>query len=171
MKKMIWAFLLAFLLGIPALAEDWEDEWLFVDLSGESLVSYNAVKWNFPVDIADMDPELIVLVNKSMFLDKKYEPAGLVKMKSLKLDKQGKKRPYESKFVNLTTWFTAVKPFERGLFDNLQRMQFEDAMLYVPREYDKVLSQCYGDYMKLPPADQQIAHHYYTAYLLEDEQA
>ena len=89
MKKMIWAFLLAFLLGIPALAEDWEDEWLFVDLSGESLVSYNAVKWNFPVDIADMDPELIVLVNKSMFLDKKYEPAGLVKMKSLKLDKQG----------------------------------------------------------------------------------
>ena len=89
MKKMIWAFLLAFLLGIPALAEDWEDEWLFVDLSGESLVSYNAVKWNFPVDIADMDPELIVLVNKSMFLDKKYEPAGLVKMKSLKLDKLG----------------------------------------------------------------------------------
>ena len=89
MRKMIWAFLLAFLLGIPALAEDWEDEWLFVDLSGESLVSYNAVKWNFPVDIADMDPELIVLVNKSMFLDKKYEPAGLVKMKSLKLDKQG----------------------------------------------------------------------------------
>ena len=89
MKKMIWAFLLVLLLGIPALAEDWEDEWLFVDLSGESLVSYNAVKWNFPVDIADMDPELIVLVNKSMFLDKKYEPAGLVKMKSLKLDKQG----------------------------------------------------------------------------------
>ena len=89
MKKMIWAFLLAFLLGIPALAEDWEDEWLFVDLSGESLVSYNAVKWNFPVNIADMDPELIVLVNKSMFLDKKYEPAGLVKMKSLKLDKLG----------------------------------------------------------------------------------
>ena len=89
MKKMIWAFLLAFLLGIPALAEDWEDEWLFVDLSGESLVSYNVVKWNFPVDIADMDPELIVLVNKSMFLNKKYEPAGLVKMKSLKLDKQG----------------------------------------------------------------------------------
>ena len=83
------ALLLALLLVLPALAEDWEDEWLFVDLSGESLVSYNAVKWNFPIDMMDMDPELIRMVNKNMFLDKNYEPDGLVKMKSLKLDKQG----------------------------------------------------------------------------------
>ena len=89
MMKRMAAFLLVLLLTIPALAEDWEDEWLFVDLSGESLVSYNAVKWNFPVDIADMDPELVLMVNKSMFLDKNYVPDGLVKMKSLKLDKQG----------------------------------------------------------------------------------
>ncbi len=89
MVKRMAALLLALLLTIPALAEDWEDEWLFVDLSGESLVSYNAVKWNFPVDIADMDPELIIMINKSMFLDKAYVPDGLVKMKSLKLDKQG----------------------------------------------------------------------------------
>ena len=86
-----------------------------------------------------------------------------------KLDQQGKQRPYESEYVNLTTWFTAVKPFKRELFDQVERMQFEDAMLCVPSRYDEILKQCYGDYMKLPPADQQIAHHYYTAYLLEDE--
>ena len=91
MKMMLraLAMLLALMMPLLVLAEDWEDEWLFVDLSGESLVSYNAVKWDFPVDIADMDPELVLMVNKSMFLDKNYVPDGLVKMKSLKLDKQG----------------------------------------------------------------------------------
>lgn len=86
-----------------------------------------------------------------------------------KLDKQGKKRPYESKFVNLTVWYTSVRrPFERAWFEEIVRMQFEDAMLCVPAHYDEILKRCYGDYMKLPPEDQQIAHHYYTAYLKED---
>ena len=91
MKKILpaLALLLALMLTLPALAEDWDEEWLFVDMSGEELVTYNAAPWSFPVAIEDMDPELIRLVNKSMFLDKKYEPDGLVKMKSLKLDKQG----------------------------------------------------------------------------------
>ena len=88
-----------------------------------------------------------------------------------KLDQQGKQRPYESEYVNLTTWFTAVKPFKRDLFEQVERMQFEDAMLWVPSRYDEILKQCYGDYRKLPPEDQQIAHHYYTAYLLEEEKA
>lgn len=88
-----------------------------------------------------------------------------------KLDTRGKKHPYESKYVNLTVWATNVGPFEKELFDDLTRMQFEDAMLCVPVRYDEVLKQCYGDYMKLPPEDQQIAHHYYTAYLLENEKA
>lgn len=86
MKRFL-ALLLLLALTCPALAE--EDEWLFFDLSGEDVDVINVVQWDFPVDIAAMDPELIRLVNKSMFLDKKYEPDGLVKMKSLKLDKQG----------------------------------------------------------------------------------
>lgn len=86
-----------------------------------------------------------------------------------KLDARGKSRPYESKYVNLTVWSTTVRrPFERAFFEELTRMPFEDAMLCVPSRYDEVLRQCYGDYMKLPPDDQQIAHHYYTAYLKED---
>lgn len=86
-----------------------------------------------------------------------------------KLDARGKKCPFESKYVNLTVWSTSVRrPFERAYFDELIRIPFEDAMLCVPSHYDEVLKQCYGDYMKLPPEDQQIAHHYYTAYLKED---
>ena len=35
----------------------------------------------------------------------------------------------------------------------------------VPKEYDKILTELYGDYMVLPPKDKQIAHHNYKIYL------
>ena len=86
-----------------------------------------------------------------------------------KLDAIGKACSYdESSYVNLTIWDTSVKPFKKELFASVERMQFEDAMLCVPSRYDEILTQCYGDYMKLPPEDQQVAHHYYTAYLKEE---
>ena len=87
MKRLI-ALLMLLAMLLPAAAEE-EDDWLFVDLSGDMVVSYNAVKWDFPVDIADMEPDLIYMVNKSMFLDEDFTPKNLVKMKSIKLDKEG----------------------------------------------------------------------------------
>ena len=86
--KSLLALLLIAAMMIPVAAEE-EDDWSFVDLSGEMLISYDNVDWIFPVDIMDMDPALIILVNKSMFLDKSYKPDDLVDMKSLKLDKNG----------------------------------------------------------------------------------
>ena len=87
MKRLI-ALLMLLAMMLPVAAEE-EDDWLFVDLSGDMVVSYNAVKWDFPVDIADMEPDLIYMVNKSMFLDEDFTPKNLVKMKSIKLDKEG----------------------------------------------------------------------------------
>ena len=87
MKRLI-ALLMLLAMLLPAAAEE-EDDWLFVDLSGDMVVSYNAVKWDFPVDIADMEPDLIYMVNKSMFLDEDFTPKNLVKMKSIKQDKEG----------------------------------------------------------------------------------
>ncbi len=91
MKKLpkLLALLLALTLPLTILAEEVGEEWLFVDISGETLVSYNSVPWNFPIDMMDMDPDLVVLANKSMFLDKNFVPDDLVKMKSLKLDDEG----------------------------------------------------------------------------------
>ena len=88
MKKWLAVLLLVSLL-VPAYAEDWEDEWLFVDLSGEELVEYNATPWDFPIALEHMDPDLIRLVNKSMFLADDFKPSDLVKMKKLKLDEVG----------------------------------------------------------------------------------
>ena len=87
MKRLI-AMLMLLAMMLPVAAEE-EDDWLFVDLSGDMVVSYNAVQWDFPVDIADMEPDLIYMVNKSMFLDEDFTPKNLVKMKSIKLDKEG----------------------------------------------------------------------------------
>ena len=90
MKKagyLLLALLLA--LGLTAGAEGLEEEFSFMDIPGASVVSYNNVVWDFPIDVMDMDPDLVILVNKEMFLSKDFVPDELVTMKSLKLDDEG----------------------------------------------------------------------------------
>lgn len=89
MRKLSALLALLLVLCVPVLAEEEEDDWSFMDLSGEQIISYDDVTWNFPVDLTDMDPEFIRLVNKHMFLEKSYEPDDLVAMKALKLDADG----------------------------------------------------------------------------------
>ena len=87
-----------------------------------------------------------------------------------KLDAMGKQYSYDDcEYVNLTIWDIYVKPLKKEWFDSVERMQFEDAMLCVPGRYDEILTQIYGDYMQLPPEDQRIAHHFYTAYLCDGD--
>lgn len=43
-------------------------------------------------------------------------------------------------------------------------LPFEDLDVLAPKEYDRWLTQVYGDYQKLPPADQQIPHHHIHAF-------
>ena len=89
--KRLTSLLLALLMLLcaAAQAEEEEDDWSFMDISGEKIVTYNDVPWDFPVDLMDMEPELIRLVNKHMFLEKAFEPDDLVTMKALKLDADG----------------------------------------------------------------------------------
>lgn len=46
----------------------------------------------------------------------------------------------------------------RELFP-LISVKFEDLTLNVPKEYVKILVELYGDYMKLPPIEDQKSHH------------
>ena len=89
MKKLLSLLLMLAMLPCAFAEEEMEDEWLFIDLSGEQIVTYDSVPWDFPVDLSDMEPELVYMVNKSMFLDKAFKPDDLVDMKKLKLDADG----------------------------------------------------------------------------------
>ncbi|MBQ8849455.1 MAG: LicD family protein [Clostridia bacterium] len=46
-------------------------------------------------------------------------------------------------------------------------LEFEGIQVSAPKEYDKWLTQVYGDYMKLPPKEKRVPHHYVAAVDLE----
>ncbi|KMK78304.1 LicD family protein [Alkalihalobacillus pseudalcaliphilus] len=48
---------------------------------------------------------------------------------------------------------------EREEFYNVILGEFEGMEFPIPRNYDKVLRNLYGDYMKLPPLKEQVPHH------------
>ena len=43
-------------------------------------------------------------------------------------------------------------------------MPFEDKIVWAPIGYEQFLTQFFGDYMQIPPKEQQIAHHYFNAF-------
>ena len=46
----------------------------------------------------------------------------------------------------------------RKIYDNLTNYSFEDIELKGPKQFDVVLHQMYGEYMKLPPENKRISH-------------
>lgn len=57
--------------------------------------------------------------------------------------------------------------YPQEIFKGRMLFPFEDGMFYGPKEYDRLLKQIYGDYMKLPPKEKQISHHEYVQYWKE----
>ena len=45
------------------------------------------------------------------------------------------------------------------MFEETIEAEFEGKMYPVPKEYDVILTQLYGDYMQLPPAEKQVNPH------------
>ena len=91
MKHKCLAMVMALLLAaLPALGED-DPEISIEDTAGIiiEVVAYDDVCWNFPIDLSDMDPELIRLANKHVLLPKDFVPDDLVVMKTRKQDKDG----------------------------------------------------------------------------------
>ena len=49
--------------------------------------------------------------------------------------------------------------FRRSWLGEPRRVPFEGVLLPVPADTDATLKVCYGDYMTLPPKEQQMSHH------------
>ena len=57
----------------------------------------------------------------------------------------------------------------KSCYENYIMLDFAGYKLRAPAGYDSILKALYGDYMKLPPSDQQITHHTNITYW-KDEQ-
>ncbi len=82
----------------------------------------------------------------------------LLEMK-VKLATKYNKRDCE--FVKCYFYSTTINTiFHKSIFGNGVKKKFEDIYVNVPERYDEYLKVMYGDYMKLPPEEKRIAHHY-----------
>lgn len=70
---------------------------------------------------------------------------------------------YKSVFRSCDT-IVGKKSFSKSLFDEYVNVEFENNTFKAMYGYDLYLKACYGDYMKLPPVEQQISHHSFMAF-------
>ena len=64
--------------------------------------------------------------------------------------------------------FNRYEQYPSSLFDNYLDLQFEDISVRAMTGYDTYLRTAYGDYMQLPPIEQQQPSHDYTAYYINE---
>lgn len=64
----------------------------------------------------------------------------------------------------LVQYFGCYTFFKPELFDKLTTCSFEGYQFPIYSEYDKILTQCYGDYMTPPPVEKRKSIHWYKAY-------
>lgn len=48
---------------------------------------------------------------------------------------------------------------EKQWFGTPRPVRFEDVLIYVPEKVEKYLTNLYGNYMQLPPAEERLTHH------------
>ena len=120
MKKRVCAGLAAMLLMLPspaALAEDGEIVWADMAETVEE-VAYDDVTWSFPVDLSDMAPDMIRLINKQVLLSKSYVPDPLMTMKTRKNGGVNKASSSEMK-LQQTAGEALIAMFEGALADDI----------------------------------------------------
>lgn len=83
-----------------------------------------------------------------------------------------RKYSYENEdwFVNMFGAYKFREMFPKSWFGQGVELTFEDTVIRCPVEYDKVLTQMYGDYMTLPPEDQRGQQHCMTVVSLGGEE-
>lgn len=73
-----------------------------------------------------------------------------------------RKVPFEeAKMAGIMFGFTwRINCMDADIFRETVKVPFEDIEVRVPKQYDKYLTLLYKDYMKFPPKEQQVGHHY-----------
>ena len=53
---------------------------------------------------------------------------------------------------------------QKNIFEQLEKINFENHFFYVISNYDSFLTNLYGEYMVLPPACKRYTHHEFEAF-------
>ena len=79
-----------------------------------------------------------------------------------KKEKMYKKYKYtdSEKIISYCGMYGKKEIMPKKYFGEGKKVLFEGIEVIAPQEYDLYLKQFYGDYMKLPPKEQQVTHHY-----------
>lgn len=91
---------------------------------------------------------------------------GIVKSR-LRNIRQYRLNAKNSYYVEITGSLAEKQIFPKECFDSVIMMPFEGVEMPMPVGYDRMLTIQYGDYMKLPPKEQQISHHVHHFYDLD----
>ena len=160
----------------------------------ESLNGHNGVEVGvkidvFPIDGCPVDPhkyynlcKIVYWNNRKMFAQRTpflNNPLGLLKvfvkkfLASYRTYSSFQKEIYNvviqndyesSELAGQMTFDPCAFRLPKEIFDTYIDVEFEGYKFRAVKEYDHFLRHRYGNYMKLPPLDQRVAHHGFTAY-------
>lgn len=73
------------------------------------------------------------------------------------------KIPYDDSEI-VTCYSAYFKEYPKKWFEERIELPFGYVTAYAPVGYKEILTELYGDYMKLPPKDKQVPNHEYSLY-------
>ena len=82
------------------------------------------------------------------------------------IEKKAHKYPVKSD-RGVECYSNKIRGFTYEEFNGRHLVKFEDVEFYIPDHYDSILKKIYGDYMKLPPKEQQIPHHVINTFWID----
>ena len=95
---------------------------------------------------------------------------AIIKLIFPNAEKVFEKREHMMKSIppsNLMCYYSGRAVVPESWYGEGTELSFEGMTVIAPREYDRWLTMAYGDYMKLPPPDEQIGHHYVSCFDLK----
>lgn len=143
---------------------DTPEEALRYGIKGDRLSSlcYQATREHFAIETTKTT--LRKLLKYPVFLVAKVCGKDLFQNK---LEKLARVKAYDSsEYVGCVVWLSGGMRdiFPRKWFDGSKLVDFGEYQFRIPTHYDQILRYIYGDYMKLPPENERVGHHFYKVY-------
>lgn len=143
---------------------DNEDEWLKYDKKRHLFRQLFDAKFVKLSSNRSLMKNLILALSKFILLPvSTRQYAFYLSRLAQKYDGQNMGRLYDTTFGLLK----GNHPFAKSDFESVVLRPFEDRQFYIMNGWDDCLTNIFGDYMQLPPAEKRVSHHAFEAYWKE----